>query len=187
MSKKRVFIIHGWDGDPDEAWLGWLRDELRSKGVEVFAPEMPNTEEPKIEEWVSFLSDLVGQADENTFFVGHSIGCQTIMRYLETIYPQKIGGVVFVAGWFHLHNLEDQEAEDIARPWIENVIDFEKVKNSTNNFTVFLSDTDGWVPLSDKEIFESKLGANVIVQKNKGHFTEDDGVEQMPEILELIN
>ncbi len=91
-----------------------------------------------------------------------------------------------VAGWFHLQNLEGPKEETIAMPWIETPIDFEKIKNATDNFTVFLSDTDEWVPLSDREIFKEKLGAKVIVQKNKGHFTEDDGVVEMPEISELL-
>lgn len=184
--EKHVFIIHGWNGNPDEAWLGWLRDKLREKNVKVVAPQMPNTQEPKIDNWVSFLSNLVDEPNEQTFFVGHSIGCQTIMRYLEKIYPQKIGGVILVAGWLHLENLEGPKEEAIAKPWIETPIDFEKVKNATDNFTVFLSDTDEWVPLTDKEIFEEKLGAKVIVQKNKGHFTEDDDAMKMPEVLDLL-
>lgn len=184
--KKRVFIIHGWDGNPNEAWLGWLRDELKKKGFEVFAPQMPNADKPEIKEWVAFLSELVGEPNEQDFFIGHSIGCQAIMRYLEKIYPKRIKGAIFVAGWFNLTNLEDQESEEIAKPWIETSIDFEKIRNAAYNFTVFLSDTDEWVPLSDKEIFEKRIGAKVIIQKNKGHFTENDDAGKISEILELI-
>jgi len=184
--KKRVFIIHGWDGNPNEAWLGWLRDELNRKDFEVISPQMPNADKPEINEWVAFLSELVGEPNEQDFFVGHSIGCQTIMRYLEKIYPKKIRGAIFVAGWFNLVNLENQASEEIAESWIKTPINFEKVKNVADNFTVFLSDTDEWVPLSDKELFEERIGAKVIVQENKGHFTEDDDAEQIPEILELI-
>lgn len=184
--KKRVFIIHGWGGNPNEAWQAWIREELEKKGYEVVAPQIPNAEEPKMEEWIPFVSDLVGEPDENTFFIGHSIGCQTIMRYLEKIYPQKIGGVVFVAGWFNLVNLSGPNEERIAKPWIEAPIDFEKVKSATKNILVLLSDNDRWVPLSDKEIFEEKLGAKVIV-KHLGHFTEDDpGADKLPDVMEFF-
>lgn len=186
MLKKRVFIIHGWGGNPDDAWISWLRKKLMEKGFAVLAPKMPDIENPKIKEWVSFLSDLVGKPDEETFFVGHSIGCQTIMRYLEKIYPQKISGAIFVAGWFNLKNLESPKEEKIAEPWVETPIDFKKVKNSTTSLNVILSDNDPFVPLGDKKIFENKLGAKIILQKDKGHFTEDDGVIEIPEILELI-
>lgn len=179
---KRIFIIHGWDGSPEEGWLKWLRLELEKRNIEVIAPQMPNTETPEIGEWVSYLSELVGEPDENTFFIGHSIGCQTIMRYLENIYPQKIGGAVFVAGWFHLVNLENAESEAIAKPWIETPLDFEKIRLAVKNIRVILSDNDPWVPISDKEIFEEKLGAEVIV-KHQGHFTENDGVMELPIVL----
>lgn len=184
--KKRIFIIHRWDGAPDKDWLPWAKEELEKKGYEVVVPEMPNTEEPKIEEWIPFLSNLVGEVDGNTFFIGHSVGCQTIMRYLETIYPEKIGGIIFVAPWFNLINLEDDDSEMIAKPWIENPIDLEKIKSATDNITVFMSDNDPFVPLTDKEIFESKLNARMIVSNNKGHFTQDDGVAELPEIINLI-
>jgi len=29
---KRVFIIHGWGGNPEEGWLPWLKKELEAKG-----------------------------------------------------------------------------------------------------------------------------------------------------------
>ncbi len=49
----------------------------------VQVPAMPNTAEPKIETWVPFLEKLVGKPDKDTYLVGHSIGCQTILRYLD--------------------------------------------------------------------------------------------------------
>jgi len=181
--KTKIFIVHRWDGTPDKDWLPWVKGELEKKGYEVIVPEMPNSQEPKIEEWIPFLANLVGEADEDTFFIGHSVGCQTIMRYLEFIYPAKIGGIIFVAPWFNLINLEDEESSAIAKPWIETPVDLEKVKNATDNITVLMSDNDPFVPLTDKEIFERKLNARVIVKKNMGHFTGDDGVMEIPKLL----
>jgi len=184
--QKKIFIIHRWDGAPSKDWLPWIKEELEKKGFEVIVPEMPNTEEPKIEEWVPFLAKFASKVDENTFFIGHSIGCQTIMRYLETVYPKKIGRIIFVAPWFNLINLEDEESKAIAKLWLQTPINLEKVKNATDNITVFMSDNDPFVPLSDKEIFQGKLGAKVMVENNKGHYTQDDGIMKIPNLLELI-
>jgi predicted alpha/beta hydrolase family esterase len=107
--KKRVFIIHGWGGNPDEHWLPWLKSELEQKGYEVVVPQMPNTNKPVIEEWVNHLSEIVGEVDAQTYFVGHSVGCQTILRYLETQAGKKAGGCVLVAAWFKLEDLESLE------------------------------------------------------------------------------
>jgi len=184
--EKRVFIVHGWDGNPNEAWLSWLRRELEKRNIKVVVPQIPNTEEPKISEWVSYLTELVGVPDEETYFVGHSIGCQTILRYLETISPKKVGGVICVAGWFRLENLEGPAEEAIAKPWIETTINFKKVKNATSNIIAIFSENDPFVPLSDKDIFKKELGAEIIVEKNKGHFTEDDDAMELPTVFNKL-
>lgn len=184
--KKRIFIIHGWEGYPEEGWFPWLKKELEKRDFEVFVPVMPNTGEPKIEEWVPFLSKLVGKPDENTYFVGHSIGCQAIMRYLKKLDNIKIGGVVFVAGWFNLVNLETKEEEKIAKPWLETSINLEKVKNNSKKIIAIFSDNDQFVPLSDSDIFKKELGAEIIIEHNKGHFSKSDGITELPIVLEKI-
>ena len=80
---KTVYILHGWGFDSNMPWIKWLEAELKEKGFEVHAFDMPNTKEPKIEDWVGYLEENIKNIDEKTFFVGHSIGCQTIMRFLE--------------------------------------------------------------------------------------------------------
>jgi len=187
IANKKVYIIHGWGGNSNERWLAWLGGQLENKGYEVTIPDMPNTETPRIEEWVGYLQKLILNPDEDTFFVGHSIGCQAIIRYLEKLENAKVGGVVFVAGWFDLTGLESDEEKEIAKPWLEIPINFEKVKNTASSFTVILSDNDPYVPLTEtKEIFEKKLGAKVIVEKNKGHFTKDDDIFELPEVVQSI-
>jgi len=184
----RVFIVHRWDGTPDADWYPWLRDELEAKGFKVTVPAMPDTSEPKIGAWVSHLRKVVGQPDEDTYFIGHSIGCQTIMRYLETL-PKgsKIGGMVFVAGWLLLRNLENEEVEEIARPWLTTPIDFPRIKERTGKITVFLSSNDPFDCSKENEIdFKETLGARVFMETNMGHFTTEDGVSKIPAVLKEL-
>lgn len=184
---KRVFIIHGWDGYPDEGWFPLLKKDLEQKGFQVIIPSMPDPANPKIDSWVPYLTKIVDMVDENTFFVGHSIGCQTILRFLEKLSPgKKIGGAIFVAGWFTLKNLETDEEKNIAKPWLETPIDLEKVKFHTNKFITIFSDDDPVVPISNKELFEKHLGAKTIVEHNKGHFGDDSGIKELPIVLDAI-
>lgn len=186
--QKRVFIVHGWDGHPEEGWFPWLKQELEKRGFAVTVPQMPEPEVPKIDAWVSHLAEVVGEPDEGTYFVGHSIGCQTILRYLETI-DVKIGDVVLVAGFFSaLTGLEDEEEKVIARPWLTTPIDFEKVKRSTDNFIAIFSDNDPFVPLEkNKKIFEEKLGAKIFVKEKQGHFSgPTDKCMELPIVLEAV-
>jgi len=184
---KKVFIIHGWDGHPDEGWFPWLKKELEQKGFQVQVPAMPEPTEPKIEAWVSHLSKIVGDVDENIFFVGHSIGCQTVLRYLERLSADKrVGGAAFVAGWFTLMNLKTDEEKEIAQPWLETPIDFEKVKQHTEKFFAMFSDDDEVVPQENKKLFEEQLGAKTVIEHSKGHFSGSDGVKELPGVLEFI-
>jgi hypothetical protein len=186
---KRVFIIHGWDGYPEEGCFPWLKKELKKKGFQVFIPAMPDPLNPQIETWVPFLSNQVGTPDENTYLIGHSVGVQTILRYLEGL-PEnvKIGGAVFLAGWVNLTDeaFEDEKDAEIGKPWLETPLDWEKVKTHTNKFTAIFSDDDPLVPISDSEIFKEKLGAEIIVENGKGHFSGSSGIKELPSLLDAV-
>ena len=184
---KKVYIIHGWSGSPDEPMLKWLALKLEKKGFEVHVPVMPDPDEPKIETWIPFLSKLVGVPDENTFFIGHSIGCQTIIRYLETL-PEgtKIGGAVFVAGWYDVRNLETEDEWKIVRPWVDTPRNDEKIRSVVNKAMVILSDNDPFVAPENRSSWEEKVGAKIILEHNKGHFNEDAGVTSLPSALQAI-
>lgn len=186
---KRVFIIHGWGGGPKQDWLDWLRKELEKKDFEVHVPEMPDTWSPKISEWVGKIKEVVGQPDTNTYFVGHSIGCQAIMRYLEKLPKNnKVGGVIFVAGWFSLtdETWDETYTKEVANEWLNTPIDFDKIKKHTKKFIIINSSNDPYVPLSDADLFKENLGARVIIKKNMGHISEGDGVTELPVVLEEL-
>ena len=188
--QKRVFIIHGWSGYPKEGWFPWLKNELRARDIRVNVPKMPHADHPKINEWVSQLKKLVGKTDENTFFVGHSIGCQTILRYLEKIHPEtRVGGVLFVGGWVNLNPkaMEDGESKSIAKPWLIKNIDWKKVKLHCNKFIAIFSDNDPFVPVQDAQIFKENLNAKTIIVKRKEHFTKKGSLSDVPEVLNLFD
>lgn len=118
--------------------------------------------------------------------VGHSIGCQTILRYLEGLpRDEKVGGAVFVAGWFTLKNLAKEEKE-VAKPWLETSIDFAKVKHHTRKFVAIFSDNDDVVPLNNKVMFEHRLGAKTTLEHQKGHFSGSDNIKQLPSALKAV-
>lgn len=186
---KRVFIIHGWDGYPEEGWFPWLKRELEKKGFEVFVPQLPDADSPRIEKWVPALAKVVNEPDRNTFFVGHSMGCQTIVRYLETL-PEdaRVSGVVFVAGFFkRLTGLEPgPDIEEVVEHWLSRPVDLLEVKKRLVQSVAVFSDDDPYVPLDNQEDFKSKLGSKIIVEHNKGHFNARAGVIELPVVLDEL-
>lgn len=180
----KIYIVHCWDGTKNDGWYPWLDKRISNTNNEVIRFNMPDTANPKIEEWVSELNNQVSSLDEHTYFVGHSIGCQTIMRYLEKQNVRKIGGILFVAPWLDLlpEAVSDEESYNIAQPWLNTPIDFEKIKNFTDNITCIFSDSDYFVSLEQEKKFKELLNAKTLIVKDKGHISADDGIEDLNEI-----
>lgn len=187
---KKIFIVHGWDGYPEEGWFPWLKKELETKGFKVAVPQLPQAENPRIQTWVPKLAEVVGKADENIYFVGHSMGCQTIVRYLETLPAGiTIGGAVFVAGFFkRLTGLEDDvNVQAIVRHWLNAPIHFEQVKHHILKSVAIFSDNDPYVPLDNQDDFRDKLGSQIVIEKNMGHFSgKRDEVTKLPIVLNAL-
>lgn len=133
-------------------------------------PAMPNKDAPEIENWVKHLAKFIDMEDDN-YLIGHSIGCQTILRYLENKPEQaKIKGVLFVAGWLTLTDTLNKEDQAIAKAWLETPIDMRKIKIKAKKFISIFSDNDPYVPEENWKKFE-ELG-EVIIEDRKGHIEE---------------
>ncbi len=178
---KRAFLIHGWEGYPEEGWRPWLRDKLKEKGFDVIVPAMPDTKKPKMDAWLDFLIETVGEPKNDDYFVGHSLGCITILRYLETLKgTQGIGGAVLIAGFSD--NLGYKELSS----FFTKPIDWQKIKFRCGKFIAIHSDNDPYVSLKHGDIFNEKLKADVIVEHNMKHFSGDDGITELPVALESV-
>lgn len=188
MKNKRVFLIHGWGGYPEEGWRPWLKNELEKRGFEVYVPVMPDTEHPRANAWLKELKNAVGVPNKDCYFVGHSLGCITILRYLETLQEgQKIGGAVLVAGFTDIKITIDKD-EDIneIKTFFEQEVNFKKIKTHCKKFIAIHSDNDPYVPLRYADILKEKLEAKVIIEHNMKHFSGDDGITELPIALNSI-
>ena len=170
---KRVFLIHGWEGNPEKDWFVWMKNELEQRGFNVGAPAMPDSMDPKMDAWVSHLANTVGNPNEETYFIGHSLGCITILRYLETLQEnQKIGGAVLVAGFGH--NLEYEGYENELLSFFQTPVDWEDMKKHCAKFVAIHSEDDPFVPIKHNNLFQEKLGARSIVEQGRGHYNDKE-------------
>lgn len=146
---------------------------------------MPNSANPQLVEWLPTLQDVIGEPDDELVLIGHSLGCVTIMRYLEQLKEGvQIAGVIFVAGF-----TEDLGFDEL-KNFFTTPIDFEKVKNSAKHFYAIASDDDPYVPLKYADILKEKFGAEVTRMNNMKHFSgAADGESpclNLPIIIELL-
>jgi len=179
---KRAIIVHCWSGYPEYCWYPYVKNELEKKGFEVMVPAMPDTDEPKLINWLPKLKEVVGIADKNTYLIGHSLGCITIMHYLETLpTDQKVGGVVFVAGF------TDDLGFDEIKNFFGTPIDFEKIKSQAGKLIAIVSDDDPFVPLDRSDIIKEKFGAELIIKHKARHFSgAADGEKACTELSDVV-
>lgn len=177
----RVYIIHGWEATPQSNWFPWLKKELENQGFMAYTPQMPDTNNPDLSKWLRYIQKLAKSPDENTYFVGHSLGVITILRFLENL-PEniKIGGAILVAGFPESIGYEELNS------FFVSPLDYEKVKKSANVFIAVHSDNDPYVPLKNGEILKEKLSAELIIMPNSGHLNAGDGYFRLPIVFEKI-
>jgi len=183
---KRAIIVHCWEGYPEYCWYPWVKKELEAKGFQVGVPALPNTEKPKLDEWLPMLKEVIGQADEDLYLIGHSLGCITIMRYLESLEEkQKIGGAVFVAGF------TENVGYDEIKTFFETPVDLDRIKSKAENgFVAIHSDDDPYVDLKYADLFKEKLGAEIIIKHNAKHFSGaiegEESCLELPDVVQSI-
>lgn len=186
--KKRVFIVHGWQANPEANWFPWLKKELEEKEYVVSVPQLPDSDFPTIQNWIPTLADAVGTPDENTYFVGHSLGCVAIVRYLETLQEnEKVGGAVFVAGFLKRLTGEEinPQVKDIEKHWLRTPLNIQKAASHLPKSIAIFSDNDQWVPLDNEDDFRNKLNSEIVVIQNMGHFNEPELPIALKSILTL--
>lgn len=175
---KRVILIHGWQGQPGNHWKKWFKGTLIGKGIRVIEPVMPNHSN-KPADWINKLAEVVGVPDMDTVLVGHSLGCPTIAGYLMNLSEnKKVLGAVFVAGFVtKLDNYPDLSLFDFKKEEVE------KARFHCDNFVSIVSDNDSDVPNEKSIELNTLVDGELIMEHNKGHFCEDDGVMKLQSAL----
>jgi len=177
-----VYLIHGWGGSPtSEPWFDWLSKSCSEQGLTLVAPKMPDSDRPVIASWLNKLKEIV--EDKSCYFVGHSIGCQAILRFLEKA-PFSAQGIVLVAPWMKLdaQTLEEEELA-IAKPWVETPINFKVIRKKTKKVLCIFSDNDPYVSLDEAQILKKELSAKIVIKKHEKHFNK---TLKIPEIVSFI-
>jgi predicted alpha/beta hydrolase family esterase len=191
---KRAFIIHGYQGYPQEAWQPWLRSELESNGYLVALPAMPHPESPGVVEWVDFIDRLIGAPDQDTVLIAHSMGGFAALLYLDRLDGAKksVGKTVLIATGFP-SGLSAREADEradgdpVLRSWLGCTVDSGRVRRAAGKCTVILSDDDPYIPVDEaRAAFAANLEARIIIEKGLGHMNEDSRITRLPSALTAV-
>lgn len=184
---KKAYILHGWGGSPQGSFKPWLKKELEKQGFQVEIPVLPNTDTPKMSEWLPYIEQLVGTPDENTVLVSHSLSGLAVLQYLAALPEEtRFHKIIFVAPVVdQIMDMTDAEKK-IAKPWLEAAIDSQKIQRFSKYMTAFFSDNDVFIPAASAEVMKGKYSAKTIMLHNRGHFDDASQIKEVPEILEEI-
>ena len=189
---RRVHVVHGFDSAPENNWFPWLRERLSADGVEVTAVRLPDAAHPDRRAWEAALADSlgggvdggggVGGVDERTSIVAHSLGCITTLRYLASLPGEwRLRRLVMVAGF-----LEPLPALPELDGYLAGGAETRGLAGHIGRVAVLASDDDPTVPAAHTRHLARALGTVPTIVKGVGHFTTDDGVTALPEVLDLL-
>lgn len=181
-TSRRATIIHGYGATPEDHWFGWLAERLRSDGIPTTVPALPDPLNPEPVKWFDAVRTAVGEVDENSVIVAHSLGSLTALRYLQSLSGAwRLGTLVLVSGFIdRLHSLP--ELDD----YIADGCDVTGLDGHIDRIAILRSDNDPLVPPSHTDRLAGLLGTTAQVVPGAGHFLAADGVTSLPEVLEVI-
>lgn len=180
-NKSKVFLIHGFDGEPNGGWRPYLMEELAKLDIYACALSMPTPAEPILEEWLDEIKRVIERnPDDNIYLVGHSLGGTAILRYIEKFPSTNIRGAVLVSSPCH------KNSNDYIKTFLSADFDWEKIKTNLDKVTVIHGDNDEQVPVSDASEIAEKLDGKIVIIKNGKHLNGSAGFTKLPEALEAI-
>ena len=147
---------------------------------------MPETDAPDIGAWVGMLAKSLGPWEATlarTILVGHSVGCQTILRYLATLPAGvRVAGVLCVAGWWSLDT-----PSSTLETWHDTTFDEGKARAAAGRISVLISDNDPHTSDTEgnRRAWEERVGAQVVVVPGAAHFDRDREPRVLRSLVDL--
>lgn len=188
MKVPKVYIIHGYTASSRDNWFPWLKNQLESEGIETYIPDMPFSDNPQLELWLQCMRKNTDVIDENTIFIGHSLGCITVLRFLLEK-NVKIKGAILVSGFIGENPMSKKT--DGLQSFVEGSLNLKKLKELIPNRIAITALDDDIVPCRATKEMAIQIGADLIELNTGKHFIDRDGYIDFPilhqEILRLFH
>lgn len=174
---KKVYITHGYTANPERNWFPWLKKEVEKLGIECECLAMPDSHCPNPQTWLAHHKQML-KIDKNTLLIGHSLGCIALLNYLA-VSQQKVNHAIFVSGFYQkLPNLP--ELDEFANFYANQTACLPK-----KSYVICAQD-DRVVAHTFSDNLAQHLQADYIRLTSGGHFTDREGVTELPIILMFI-
>jgi predicted alpha/beta hydrolase family esterase len=181
-SLRRVLIVHGYAAAPDAHWFPWLRDSLDTAGVDATVVTLPTPDAPEAAAWKDAVAEAIGVPDAGTWIVAHSLGSITVLRALASLTePWQLSGLVLVSGFTGA-----LKSLPVLDEYLSTDIDAERIAKNIGVRAMVRSNADVFVPAETSDKLAQRLNAELHIRPGAGHFLTEDGVSDLPLVLDLL-
>ena len=180
---RNVILVPGFNGV--SIIFRWFEKELGAKGYNVIIPDCPLREEIT---WAGYKAalDKIKDKFEDSIIIAHSIGCAMSVKYVAEN-DLKPFAYISLAGFgqpFETPNRPDLD-KGVAETTVHAGTGKHFAELTQNRFSIF-SDNDHIVPRELLEEFPLIIRSKAIEIPNIGHMGSKSGLEEFPEVIDII-
>lgn len=180
-SKKKVYIVHGYQASTLDHWFPWLSRKVKEAGHDAKRIMLAQPMQPDPELWQQSLKAQIPHLDESTILVAHNLSCLSVLKFLEQQQTPICAGI-FVAA-FKDPIVALSELNRFIRG---TKLNFKSINSSMKQSVIFFSSNDPYVPAPLSLQLGQLLNAQMHEVRNAGHFMKRDGYENFEELWSVI-
>jgi predicted alpha/beta hydrolase family esterase len=212
-----MILVHGIKGLAAESCYPYLASKAGERGIMPVMPVMENIQMKhvigglKYESWKKEFEETLKKhgvtIGADTIFLAHSLGSQFMIKYLAELQLEaesrgekfKLGGLIALSAPRHVDDLQNDTMMNRVKSKFAYAT-FKNFKPSNKEFDAVkridcpkycvYSDNDYYFTEENMLEYASAIDVpvkNRIMIPNKGHFTTDNNVYEVPEIVDIID
>ncbi|CAL2108474.1 Serine hydrolase family protein [Tenacibaculum sp. 190524A02b] len=169
----KYYIIPGYGNSDKEHWQTYFESKLENSKRIV----QDNWIKPVLEDWVDRIEKTLSNENlSDIILIAHSLGGIALTHWVKK-YDKKIKGALIVA------------PADIENPFEDRALEsFTPIPKINLPFPSILvcSTNDNWMNLERAKLFASSWGSELIILKDAGHVSSNDGFGSWENGLKIL-
>ncbi len=160
-----------------------MKTEIEKSGHRVIIPHFPHTDAPNLDEWLKHMEKYDESIDEQTIFVGHSLGGLFALRFLEKR-TTPIRATFLVA--CVTSPSDGLDFAPLMTTFTTPPFDFATIKKNGGSMHMLHGDNDPYISVNHAEQMATNIKATLELIKGGAHLNISAGFAQFPLLRDKI-
>lgn len=180
---KKAAIIHGTRGTSQGNWFQDVAAQLNARGFHALVPQFPTPEGQNLDNWLTHFKETIGELDQQTLLIGHSVGAVFTLRILEQL-DTPISTAVLVAGFTGALGLPEYDI--LNSTFLDAPFSWNKIRSNAAHIICLSGSNDPYVPIEQGRWIADSLNVEHMVVKGGGHLNAEFGYTNFPLLIEEL-